>query len=366
MRRAEADSETTPSKRSRCSSPTLTPDTSAAIIRSSPRRQRIEVRDQEKASIVNCVAIQSASGFRDLYLCDKAAFNECQDGKHGEKLPVLTTTPLQMDVEEQPHLRVSARNSSSLIPQSTMPTHIPPETSGNGVPRTLSNEISSSGSVGGGFGAGSLGSEASYKEIKGYYAIAMAVKNPMRPPSSRGGHSSSLSVRRSFSHSASFDTSQSVAREAMAKNHADLKYSREKLDAYTKHTAALERVCREAGLSVPTLTLPLPPGLSSLSSSSSHAGSSSRELTHGSFSARAFSLTRGPSLVSTTSAICEAPEASSSADLFSIRPPSDASSADGIPPPSDAELHAQSLMAAINAPVHGKHAKRRAMLRYDA
>ena len=140
----------------------------------------------------------------------------------------------------------------------------------------------------------------------------------------------------------------------MAKNNADLKHSREKLDAYTKHTAALERVCREAGLSVPTLTLPLPPGLSSLPSSSIHqrhsppgsAGYSARALTRG-----GFSLPRGPSLGSTSSAIHEAPDASPSAELFTIRPPSETSSEALIQPPSDAP-HADNLMAGFHAPVH--------------
>ena len=367
MRRVGAESsETTPVKRSRCCTPEATPDVPPVIPRYSPRRQRIEVRDQEKASIVNCVAIQSSSGFRDLSLCDKAAFTACQDGKQGGQLPVPTTTPLQggqlpvptttplqKDVVGQPFLRVSARNSSSLIPQSTeMLTHIPPETSGNGVPRTLSNEMSLSESLSGDLRAGSLGSEASYNEIKGYNAVATVVKNPMRPTSSRGGHSSSLSMRRPFSRAASFP--DLAVREAMAKNSADLKHSREKLDAYTKHTAALERVCREAGLSVPTLTLPLPPGLSSLPSSSFHqrhsppgsAGYSARALTRG-----GFSLPRGPSLGSTSSAIHDAPDASPSAELFTIRPPSETSSEALIQPPSDAP-HADNLMAGFHAPVH--------------
>ena len=359
MWRAEADSESTPvMKRSRYPSPTPTRDESSAVPGPSPRRQRLEVREQEKASIVNCVAIQaSRSGFRDLSLCDKAQFTECQDGKQSDSLPVLTTTPPQKEVED---LRVSAR-SSLLIPQSTTmpPTHIPPDTSGNGVARRLSNEISSSGSLSGDLKAGSLGSGASHKEIKGYNAIAMPPKNPMRPPSSRGGHSSSLSMRRPISRAAKF--LDLATREAMAKNNADLKHSRDKLDAYTKHTAALERVCREAGLSVPTLTLPLPPMLhvaagASFSSSSpyqSHSphgssDSSSRALTRG-----GFTLSRGPSLGSTISAIREAPETSPSANLFTIRPPSAASSGDLIRPPSDAS-HTENLMA---APVHGKHAK---------
>ena len=358
---SEAGSETTPQKRSRYPSPTPTRDAASAVPGPSPRRQRLEVREQEKASIVNCVAIQaSRSGFRDLSLCDKAQFTECQYGKQGGNLPVLPTTPPQMDVED---LRVSARKSSLLIPQSTMaPNHIPPDTNGIGVTRRLSNEISSSGSLSGDHKAGSLGSGACHKEIKGYNAIAMPPKNPMRPPSSRGGHSSSLSMRRPISRAAKF--LDLATREAMAKNNADLKHSRDKLDAYTKHTAALERVCREAGLSVPTLTLPRPPLLhvSSLSSSSphhSHRPQSSSDSSPHALTRAGFALSRGPSLGSTLgstiSAIREAPQYSPSANLYTIRPPSASSSGDFIQPPSAAS-HTENLMAACHAPVHGKHA----------
>ena len=212
-------------KRSRCTSPMQ--EKHKPLQSSSPRRQRIEVREQEKASIVNCTAIQSSSGFRDLSLCDKATFDECQDGK----VPV-TNTPPTPDV--CPRLDVCARHDSGQ-------DHVK-----NGTVRRLSREGESS--------SGSLGSGVSYKEIKGYNAVTGHVKNLMRPPSSRGGQSPSLLMRRppSFPDMLARD-------QTNAKSQADLMHSRLQLDAYAKHTAALEHVCREAGLSVPMLRLPLPP-----------------------------------------------------------------------------------------------------------
>ena len=269
----------TPVKRSRCSSPV------AALEpwnRPSPRKQRLEVREQEKASIVNCCAIESSSGFRDLSVCDKIQFEECQNG-HGDKehqssvalthsrpvpsrsspskLLLVKATPLQGDMAEiNSRVQVSPvsadeTGNSSVDMIGVAPS--PPKITG-GVPRRPSDEARSS--------TGSLGSGVSFKEIKSFNAVGSMVKNPFRPSSSRGGYSS-LSMRRP----------QSFSDMSTAKNYAELKHSRVKLDAYSTHIAALERVCREAGLAVPQLMLPLPPAISE---SSMAPGSSTASCRH--------------------------------------------------------------------------------------
>ena len=215
----------------------------------SPRKQRIEVREQEKASIVNCKAItKSSSGFKDLSLCDKATFDECQDAK----LPTVSATLPQADADKPPNIRhrMSARNYEAKI-QAAVCAGMPPLPALPQVKpfiRRLSDEGQST--------VGSLGSGNSYKEIKGYDAAASLVKNPpkvMRPPSSRGGRSSSLSLYRPASYT------DLIGRDtANAKNQTDLLHTRQTLEAYSKHAAALERLCREAGLLVPEMTLPLP------------------------------------------------------------------------------------------------------------
>jgi len=83
-------------KRPRCESPTPLMSTSATAsptrnsrhrrssneeLPVSPRRLRIEVREQEKESIVDCHAISSVDGFTSLSSCNKEMFDDFQDDK---------------------------------------------------------------------------------------------------------------------------------------------------------------------------------------------------------------------------------------------------------------------------------------------
>ena len=224
-------------KRSRCSSPESEQQLMADA---SPRKQRIEVREQEKASIMNCSAIQLTSGFTSLSSCDQAMFDKCQDGK----APTLPSTPLTSEVVPDKVQTVQRTRHVS--------TMLPPPRCHIGLLRRTSKE-GSSGSPNGDDSEYSLGRE----EIEHINARSSIVKNPMRPTSSRGGRSSSFSM---VARTASLNDIVQTARDViLAKNQTDLKHSHQKIDAYTTHVAALERVCREAGLPVPILQLPPSP-----------------------------------------------------------------------------------------------------------
>ena len=110
-----------------------------------------------------------APGFTSLSLCDKAMFDECQDGK-------LTTLTKPWTKQTKVPLRMKLLSCTETVNISPSGCSMPPPA------RALSNEFASSGAS----SPNEEGSEvsASWQEMKCINAAGSIFKNPMHPSSS--------------------------------------------------------------------------------------------------------------------------------------------------------------------------------------
>lgn len=158
----------------------------------SPRKMRIDVREQEKESIVDCHMISSSDGFTSLSACNKEMFDYCQDEKREcfAELPAVA--------KECSGSRLDARIAMLIMPPPTAVSS-----------RRSISAFSHSKHSSGGKSKCSSGT----KEIRGFEPMAggITIKDVRRPQSSRGYRSIPSSLSHSFCPSFRHDQQRASA-----------------------------------------------------------------------------------------------------------------------------------------------------------
>lgn len=167
-------------KRSRCASP-VRGESSELVGGPSPRKQRLDVRQQEKDDIVICEAISSSKcGFTPLSSCTTKMFKECQGAKpKGSPHRPACSFPSQTDA------LLNSKEMPQCLTQSLEPTRL--------VRRTLS--ISEAKSSAGKSSAGSFDDIEGFQDMRSEEKRSRGNSSSSSPPRPKFKLSSGLSSR---------------------------------------------------------------------------------------------------------------------------------------------------------------------------